>query len=62
MLQSWSNETQSELHAIERTVNVLNSPVYFAVIRSRLSFNGVESGTHILLIDTYYKGRVLLTR
>jgi len=25
VLQSWNNRTQSEMHAIDRTVNVINS-------------------------------------
>jgi len=32
-LQTWNNETQSKPHAIERTVNVINSSVYLAEIR-----------------------------
>jgi len=59
LLKSWNNEIQSELHAIEQTVNVINSSVYFVFIFiQRL----IESGPHILLSDTYYEGRVLLIR
>jgi len=55
------------LHAIERTVNVVNLIRLFRgdeieIVIQWLKFNGLESGTHILLIDTYYEGRVLLTK
>jgi len=29
LLQSWNNETQSKLHVIERTMNVINSSTHF---------------------------------
>jgi len=32
LLQSWNNETQSKLHVIERTLNVINSSTRFPYV------------------------------
>jgi len=53
--KSWNNETEGVLHAIERTVNVINSSVYLAEIEIEFVIQRLR------IVHTYLTHRHLLT-